>query len=240
MVRVKRFFVALRDAVILVLFYFLILVGLVLLAALLGWEYVEKLARPYPLLSTFVIVAGTVGFAISMAAETLRDAEGEGSPLIKVRLISLASLFCFALWLGAVIWAAFRPDDKFAIVRMFTRSSKNPLPDWAYLIRLKILLTFGLVGAGGLIYCLKRKSKIWYGVFELLFAAAANWALSDKILEDIGKHHVAAQDCIGIVAAFYVFTRGVGNLVEGLEENQKGGLSQEQSIEPTRTQSAKA
>ena len=213
MVRVASF-LALRDAVILVLFYFLILVGLVLLAALLGWEYVEKLARPYPLLSTFVIVAGTVGFAISMAAETLRDAEGEGSPLIKVRLIS-GFIILFRTVAGSGYMGRFSSRRQIChreeCLPLVKESAAN------------LGLSDPIEDSVDVRTCRCRRTRFTassanpkFGTAYLSFYLRRQQIgrLADKILEDIGKHHVAAQDCIGIVAAFYAL-QGASEISRG-------------------------
>ena len=160
---------------------------------------------------------GLVGFVLFIFASLGDVTKERDSPLNNLRRFSLGALSCLLVWMGAIAWAAHRPNDKF-FLRIFGRSD---LPEWAVMARLKILGTLGLAGMGGLIYCLKRKSKLLYGYLEVVFAVIANWALSDRILAGLTKHQIGAQDFIGVAGAFYVFTRGIGNIIEGLEEEEK-------------------
>jgi hypothetical protein len=77
---------------------------------------------------------------------------------------------------------------------------------------------FGMMTGGALLYCLKRQFGIWYGVLELTVAVAANWILMREFSRTSVSYSLSVQQCVVLGATLYLFSRAVGNIIEGLEK----------------------
>lgn len=73
-----------------------------------------------------------------------------------------------------------------------------------------------LLCSGAIAYFWKRLSKFWYGIGEIALSTATTWLLVQNAVSLLPK--IEMQHLIGIFASVYVFSRGIGNAVEGLEE----------------------
>jgi hypothetical protein len=86
---------------------------------------------------------------------------------------------------------------------------------------LRVYAVVSIIAAGGCLYAFKRLSKLAYGCTEVLVALAANWAIIRNLLPGAGLRALSLAQGLGLVGTLYFFSRGFGNIVEGLEERSK-------------------
>jgi len=89
---------------------------------------------------------------------------------------------------------------------------------------LQLQFTYTIMCLGCCAYCIKRVSKVAYGLSETCVAMAATWFLISRIILSrpgptlITIREISLSDWMALGAAAYVFARGIGNVVEGFEE----------------------
>ena len=125
-------------------------------------------------------------------------------PLTKFRNIT-AVLVGFGL-MGIVGWASKRIFDPAGGVTELRFTS------WAILAWIVVWL----LSLGGLIYVLKRRRQIYYGVLEILFAIVSI-ALVHKVTVN-QKLSITTADGMLLIVALFAFGSGFGNVVEGIEK----------------------
>ena len=96
------------------------------------------------------------------------------------------------------------------------------------------ILTLGALSLGGLADYFKQFNKMWYGVSELVVSSASTWFLVSGVL---GEQRASLQQWIALAASVYLFSRGVGNAVEGYEET-RGRESAETTDAPAESRPA--
>lgn len=87
-------------------------------------------------------------------------------------------------------------------------------------VRADLVAVLFLVGAG--LYWFKRKSKLYYGLSEVGIALISNFRLVRGII-DVSRpklFEISRDDAILIGVFTYLLGRGIGNVVEGLDERE--------------------
>jgi hypothetical protein len=84
-------------------------------------------------------------------------------------------------------------------------------------IRANCVAVFLIAGSG--LYLLKQRTKLVYGVSEIAISVASNLALLHKIdLSQAPKISIATADAVAFGVFTYLLSRGIGNVVEGIDE----------------------
>jgi hypothetical protein len=81
---------------------------------------------------------------------------------------------------------------------------------WINLAGVIVILIVGI-----LLYVLRQRQRIWYGVLEISFASAYGWYAINKV-ETTGY-----VELLSIIAAVYLVVRGVDNFMEGRKEREE-------------------
>ena len=183
------------------------IVLLVILAPLAFWipRFTDKAVvrvfhfSPSLTITVFCVVVGLIYLWHTVATYRLSGEEDVGRVAAMIGLSPLILLLtCFAAWGLRML--------------LFPR-----VLDSADTVIFQVGVLASVLALGGLAYSFKRLSKLYYGVSEVLLSAATTWFLVAKAIPSI--HHVSrnAQDWVGIGAAAYLFSRGIGNVAEGFE-----------------------
>ena len=94
----------------------------------------------------------------------------------------------------------------------------------------RVYTVVAFVAAGACLYAFKRFSKVSYGCTEVLVALAVNWAVIRNILPEENHSAFSLAQAIALVGTLYFFSRGFGNIVEGLEERSNSTESSDGTI----------
>jgi hypothetical protein len=112
------------------------------------------------------------------------------------------------MWFG--VWAMLA----FVLVIVLTSASfrfiDTPGPELgAFRKGLGILV---MLASAGALYAFKAKRQKWYGIVEVSFATAVSWrALGGFVADPVANF-------LALMAALYLMSHGIANLVEGLKK----------------------
>jgi hypothetical protein len=203
----------------------------------------SKLMKTARIAITLLIVFG-IGIASDPTNAVFHWLARSSPPIVIALYVSgfliFAGFFCAVYWIGSEKPAIHKTRRMCYVFFALSVSvigsnlyqawrSQGVLPHQAVLtfgpwMRMNVIML--LLSVGGLLYVFKRAAKAWYGLSEVTIAIVTNWALVKKLTPfTVDFRSLAVQDGILLGTTVYLFSRGVGNIIEGLEEIEKKAKS---------------
>ena len=94
-----------------------------------------------------------------------------------------------------------------------------------YLMLARICLVNLLLIFGAIVAIIKQRSTLIYGAVEVIVAVISNAAIIAPLkLSDFPKTHFTTTEVLALGALAYLFSKGIGNVIDGVKQIRKKKL----------------